>query len=102
MQVFTERRLRADFHFSLNVNVTVVSYMNSTSREMILQNFLQQWIDLNIFRTMKPESTSKAVPFAINSQILLFFIFFFYVFLKHKRDMRLTYLSIVYFSPDTL
>ena len=52
MWVFTEGHLGADFHFSLNVNVTVVSYMNSTSREMVLHNFLQQWIDLNIFRTM--------------------------------------------------
>ena len=44
MQVFTERRLQTDFHFRLNVNVTVtvVSYMNSTSRETILPNFLQQ------------------------------------------------------------
>ena len=98
MRVFTERRHRVDFHFSLNVNVnvTVVSYMNSTSREMILHKFLQQWIDLNIFRTMKSESTSKASLFETNSQILLFFIFFFYVFLKHKRDMRLTYLLIVF------
>ena len=32
---------------------------------------------------MKPESTSKAALFQTNSQILLFFIFFFYVFLKH-------------------
>ena len=98
-RVFTERRLRADFHFSLNVNVnvTVVSYMNSTSREMILHNFLQQWVDLNIFRTMKPESTSKAALFETNSQILLFFTFFFYVcILKHKRDVRLTYLLIVF------
>ena len=65
MQFFTERRLQADFHFSLNVNVnvTVVSYMNSASRETILHNFLQQWIDLNIFRTMKPESTSKGALF---------------------------------------
>ena len=44
MRDITERCLRADFHFSsnVNVNVTVVSYMNSTSREMILHNFLQQ------------------------------------------------------------
>ena len=50
MQVVTERYLRADFHFSLivNVNVTVVSYMNSTSRETILDHFLQQWVNLNI------------------------------------------------------
>ena len=98
MRVFTERRLRVDFHFSLNVNVnvTVVSYLNSTSREMILHNFLQQWIDGNIFGTMKPESTSKAALFEVNSQILLFYIFLFYVFLKHKRDMRLTYLLIVF------
>ena len=44
---------------------------------------------------MKPESTSKAAIFETNSQIL-FIIFFFYVFLKHKRDMRLTYLLIVF------
>ena len=96
MRVFTERRLRADFNFSLNVNVTVVSYMNSTSGEMIRHNFLQQWIDLNILRTMKPESTSKAAVFETNSQILLFFIFFFYVFLKHQHDMRLTYFLIAF------
>ena len=54
MQVFTERRLQTDFHFRLNVNVTVTvaSYMNSTSRETILPNFLEQWIDLNIFRSI--------------------------------------------------
>ena len=74
MRVFTERHLQADSHFSLNVNVnvTVDSYMNSTSREMILHSFLQQWIDFNIFRIMKPESTSKAALFETNSQILLF------------------------------
>ena len=92
MGVFTERCLRADFHFNLNVNVNVTddSCMNSTSRETILRNFLQQWKDLNIFRIVKPESTSKAALFETNSQILLFFIFFFYVFLKHKHDMRFT------------
>ena len=89
MQVFTERYFRVDFQFRLNVNVnvTAVSYRNSIS---------QQWVDLNIFRTMKPESTSKTALFEKNSQTLLSFIFFFYVFLKHKRDMRLTYLSIVF------
>ena len=53
MQVFTERRLQVDFHFRLNVNVTVtvVSYMNSTSRETIPPNFLQQWIDLKQYET---------------------------------------------------
>ena len=94
MRVFIGKRLRADFRFSLNV--TVVSYMNSTTRETILHNFLQQWIDLNIFRAMKPESTSKAALSETNSHILLSFIFFFYVFLKHKRDMRLTYLLIAF------
>ena len=89
MQVFTERRLQTDFHFSLNVSVTVVSYMNRTSRETILPNFLQQWIDLNNFRSMKPEITSKAALFETNPQILLFYIFF-CVFLKHKRGMRLS------------
>ena len=67
--------------------------MNSTSRETILLNFLQQWIDLNIFRSMKPESTSKAALFETNSQTCFSYIFF-YVFLKHKRDMRLPYLLI--------
>ena len=78
MQVFTEKHLQTDFHFRLNVNVTVtiVSYMNSTSRETILSNFLQQWIDLNIFRSMKRESTNKAVLFETNSQMLLFLYFF--------------------------
>ena len=82
MQVFTERRLQTDFHFRLNVNVTVtvVSYMNSTSRETIFPNFLQQWIDLNIFRSMKPESTSKAALFETNSEILLFLYFFLCIF----------------------
>ena len=80
MLVFAERRLQADVHFSLNVtvNVTVVSYMNSTSQETILRNFLQQWIVLNIFSSMKLESTSKAALFEINSQILLFLSFFMY------------------------
>ena len=39
MQVFTEKHLQTDFHFRLNVAVTIVSYMNSTSRETILPNF---------------------------------------------------------------
>ena len=37
--------------------------MNSTSPETILNSFSQECIDLNIFRTMKPESTSKAALF---------------------------------------
>ena len=44
---------------------------------------------------MKLESTSTAALFETNSQILLSFIFF-YVFLQHKRDMRLTCLLIVF------
>ena len=76
MQVFTEMHPQADFHFSRNGNVTLVSYMNSTSRETILHNFLQQWVDLNIFRTVKPKSTSKAAPFKASSQNLLSYIFF--------------------------
>ena len=80
MRVFTARRLRADFHFSLNVNVTVDSYMKRTSREMILHNCLQQWIDLNTFRIMKPESTNKAAFFETNSQILVFYILFLCIF----------------------
>ena len=78
MKVFTERRLQADFHFRLNFNVTVtvVRYMNSTSRETILSNFLQQWIDLNILSSMTPESKSKVALFEANTQILLFLCFF--------------------------
>ena len=104
IQIFNEKHLLTDFHFSLivNVNVTVVSYMNSTSRETILPNFLQQWIDLNIFRSMTPESKSKAALFETNSLILLFLCFFFYVFLKHKRDMRLSYLLFLFFFKYTL
>ena len=52
--------------------------MSSTSRETKLPNFLEQWIDLNIFRSMKPESTGKAPLFETNSQILLFFIYIFF------------------------
>ena len=83
------------FYYSLNigVNVTVVSNKNNTSRETILHKLLQQWIDLNIFRTMKPERRSQAAIFETNSQILLSFLFFFYVSLKHKRNMIPTYIS---------
>ena len=73
VRVFTKRRLQADFHFSLNVNVTVVSYVNSTSPKTILHNFLEQWIDLNIFRTMKPNSISKAALFERNSDLAFFY-----------------------------
>ena len=66
------------------VNVTVVSYMKSTSRESIL------------FSTMKPGRTSKPALFETNSQILLSFTFFFYVPLKRKRDIRLTHPSAVF------
>ena len=78
MLVFTEMCLRADFHFSLNVNVnvTVDSYTNSTSGETILHKFLKQWIDLNIFKTMKSESISKAAIFEPNLRILLFSYYF--------------------------
>ena len=82
MWVFTERCLQPDFHFSFNVNVnaTVANYMNRNSREMKLYNFLQKWIDLIISRTIKPESTSKAALFETNSQILLFYILFLFIF----------------------
>ena len=81
MKAFTERCLRVDFHFSLNVNVdvSVVSYMKYNSCEMKLHDFLQQWINSIIFRTIKPKSTSKATLFETNSLILLSFIFFFCV-----------------------
>ena len=100
MRAFTERCLQADFHFTLNVNVdvSVASYINSDSSEMKL-HFLQQWIDLIISRTMKSESTRKATLF---KQIHRSCFFFFYVFLKHKRDMRLIYILIVFiFFADT-
>ena len=71
------------------VDVTVVSYMKSTSRESIL------------FRTMKPGRTSKPALFETNSQILLSFTFFFYVPLKRKRDIRLTHPSIVFIFLQT-
>ena len=42
MRVFTERCVRADFHFSLNVNVdvTIVINMNRNSNEIKLHSFL--------------------------------------------------------------
>ena len=45
MQVFTERCLRADFHFSLNVNITGVSFMNKQFIRNETSYFEQQWID---------------------------------------------------------
>ena len=42
-------------------------------------------MDSIILRTMKFESMSKATLFETNSMILPSFIFFFYVFLKHKH-----------------
>ena len=63
---FTELCLQAEFYFSLDVNVIVISNMNSNSSEVKLQNFLEKWTDLIISRTMKPESTSKATLFEIN------------------------------------
>ena len=46
---------------------------------------------------MKPKSTSKPALLETNSNssILFSFIFFFYALLKHKRDMRPTYLLTV-------
>ena len=51
----------------------------------------------NCFRTMKPESTSKDALFEINSLILLSFIFFFYVILKHKLDWYISKLLLFFF-----
>ena len=50
---------------------------------------------------MKLESINKATLFETNSPILLFFIVLFYVFLKHRRNMRLTYLLIVFIFLQT-
>ena len=61
--------------FNVNVTGTVVSYMNSTSPETILPNFLQQWMDLNIFRCMTPESKSKSA-FLKQIRRSCFFMFF--------------------------
>ena len=87
MRVFTEGCLRVDVHLSLNVNVdiTVVSYMKSNSGEMKLHNFSKQWIDLIISRTIEPETTCKVALFETYPLILLYFAFFFYLSLKHKR-----------------
>ena len=57
--------------------------MNSNSREIKLHNFLQQWIDFIISRTIKPENTGKATSFSMCY--------------KHKCDMRLAYVLIVCF-----
>ena len=88
--VSTERCLCAEFHSSLNVNVTVNSYMNSNSCEIKLHNFSQECIDSIIFRTMKPESTCKAAPLERNSLIPLCFIFFL------KRDWHIFLFFIKY------
>ena len=96
IQVFTVRHFRAGFHFSLDVNVdvTVVSYMNSNSCE-IKHDFLPQWIDLIIYRTMKPETTK--LPFLKQIHIFCFFIYILLLcsFEAYKHDMRLAYLLIV-------
>ena len=62
-QVFTERCLQADFHFSFNVNVdvTVVSNMNSNLSEMKLYNILQQCINSVISRTVKSGASNAAL-----------------------------------------
>ena len=39
---------------------------------MKLYNFLQQWIDSIIFRTIEPESKTQVALFETNSLILLF------------------------------
>ena len=54
--------------------------MNSSSQEMKFLNFLQQWINLIISRTIEPESTSKAALFETNSQILPFQILLLCIF----------------------
>ena len=76
MRGFTERCLRANFQYSLNINVdfAVVNNMNSNSNEMKLHNFLQKSLDLVISRIMKPESISKAALFETDVKILLFYI----------------------------
>ena len=58
--------LQADFYFSLDVNVIVISNMTSNSSEVKLHSFLEKWIELIISRIIKPESTSKATLFEIN------------------------------------
>ena len=51
----------------------IANQVNETSR------FFKERIEFIIFKTMKPESTSKAALFETNWLILLSFIFFFYV-----------------------
>ena len=77
----------------LIVNVTVGSYMNS-SFNFSFSHLLR---DLLVFKIIKLESTSKTtVQIQTIFQCLFFFSLFFYIYLKKKSDMRLTYFIIAF------
>ena len=82
-------------NFNINVNVTADSYMNFS--------FSQLPKDLLVFRIMKLESTSNVwTHFETILQILLFFVLFFYIYLRNKHDMRLSYFWLLLFSFNHL
>ena len=78
-----------NFNFNVNVKVTVDSYMNNSFNVSHLKYLLA-------FRIMKLESTSKIMAqFETIPQCLLFFSLLFYIYLRNKHVMRLTY----FFGP---
>ena len=82
-----------NFNFNININVkgTVDIYMNS-SINFSVSHLLKYVL---AFRIMKLEYTSKiTAQFETIPLCLLFFSLFFCIYLKNKRDMRLTYFSI--------
>ena len=82
-----------NFNFNVNVNVTVDSYMNS-SFDFSFSHLVKYLLALRI---LKLESTSKiTAQFETIPQCLLFFSLFFYIYLRNKCDMRLTYFLIAF------
>ena len=80
-----------NFNFNTNVKVTVDIYVNS-SISFSVSHLLKY---LLAFRIMKLESTSKIIAqLETIPQCLLFFSLPFYIYLRNKRDMGLTYFLI--------
>ena len=88
-----------NFNFNINVKVTVEISVNS-SIYFSVSHLLKYLLG---FRNMKLERTSKiTAKFETIPHCLLFFTFFFYIYLRNKRDMRLTYFLIAFFCLYSL
>ena len=86
------------FNFNINVNVTVDSYMSSFNF-----SFSHQLKNLLASRILQLGSTSKIMAqFQIITQHLFFFSLFFYVYLRNKCEIRLTYFLIAFVSLYSL